>query len=1015
MKNATSGLSQLLTLLVAVFSLFFTAGPVLAQTANVNIIHNSAHPAAASVDVYVNGTRAREGFAFRTATGYIELPAGTELTIDITAPGAPDNSNPVFSTAVTLADGGNYVVVASGDPTETAGPTAFSLFVAPGRQAAETAGNTELLVFHGATDAPSVDIALRGGDVLVPNIAFGDFSGGYLSVPPAAYNLEVRPAGTTTAAATFTADLGGAADAAIVVLASGYLVPTGNQPAFGLLAVFADGTTALLPGFSASARLQVIHNAPQTAAALVDVYVNGARLLQNFAFRAATPFIDVPAEEELLVALAPAGSASVDDAIATFPVTLAEGGTYVAIAGGSELGLGLFAAAGRETAASDEAVDILVFHGSPDAPAVDVAARGVGVLVPDIAFGDFSAGYLSVPPATYTLDILPAGGETVVASFDAGLAQAAGAALTVVASGFLAPGEGEAAFGLLAVFADGTTALLPATADEDPASARVQVIHNSAHPAAASVDVWINGDRAIENFAFRAATPFIDLPAETELTIAITGPGAANADNPVFSTNVTLADGGTYVVVASGDPTANDDTAFSLFVSAGREAATSNEAVDVLVFHGATDAPAVDVAARGVGVLVPSIAFGDFSADYLSVPPAAYTLDILPAGGEAIVASFQAGLAEAAGAALTVVASGYLAPGEGEAAFGLLAVFADGTTALLPATVAEPGTARVQVIHNSAHPAAASVDVWINGDRAIEGFAFRSATPFIDLPAETELTIAITGPGAANADSPVFSTSVTLADGGTYVVIAAGDPTASGDTAFNLFVAEGRETSAAATEVDVLIFHGVTDAPAVDVAAAAQPPVVLTSGLAFGAFEPYIGLPEADYQLDILASGAGALVASFGAPLATLDLAGTAIVVVASGFLSPGEGEAGFGLFAALPAGGELVALPVVSGINVDETTFATSFTLHGNYPNPFNPQTTVSFSLAQNAEVYIVVYDMLGRQVMTSAPQSFTAGENRNKVIDGSSLSSGTYIYRVVANGVGDVVTASGRMVLLK
>ena len=86
------------------------------------------------------------------------------------------------------------------------------------------------------------------------------------------------------------------------------------------------------------------------------------------------------------------------------------------------------------------------------------------------------------------------------------------AALTVLASGFLTPSasqDGEA-FGLLAVFPDGTTALLPQLTD-----ARVQVIHNAADPAAAVVDVYIEevstDEPAIADFAFRTATPYIDL------------------------------------------------------------------------------------------------------------------------------------------------------------------------------------------------------------------------------------------------------------------------------------------------------------------------------------------------------------------------------------------------------------------------------------------------------------------------------------------------------------------------
>jgi len=141
-------------------------------------------------------------------------------------------------------------------------------------------------------------------------------------------------------------------------------------------------------------------------------------------------------------------------------------------------------------AASGEGVDLLVFHGSPDAPAVDVVARGVATLVPNFAYGAF-AGYVSVPAGAYTLDIQPAGSGTTAASFLADLSGANGAALTVVASGYLAPAAGAPGFGLLAVFADGTTAMLPApgatsteAADRAPALQIESVFPNPASRSA---------------------------------------------------------------------------------------------------------------------------------------------------------------------------------------------------------------------------------------------------------------------------------------------------------------------------------------------------------------------------------------------------------------------------------------------------------------------------------------------------------------------------------------------------
>jgi hypothetical protein len=65
--------------------------------------------------------------------------------------------------------------------------------------AAPAAGKAHVRVVHASPDAPAVDIAVKGGAVLVPNLAFGK-DAGPLPVDAGIYDLEVRAAGTTTVA-----------------------------------------------------------------------------------------------------------------------------------------------------------------------------------------------------------------------------------------------------------------------------------------------------------------------------------------------------------------------------------------------------------------------------------------------------------------------------------------------------------------------------------------------------------------------------------------------------------------------------------------------------------------------------------------------------------------------------------------------------------------------------------------------------------------------------------------------
>jgi hypothetical protein len=78
--------------------------------------------------------------------------------------------------------------------------------------------------------------------------------------------------------------------------------------------------------------------------------------------------------------------------------------------------------------------------------------------------------------------------------------------------------------------------------------------------------------------------------------------------------------------------------------------------------------------------------------------------------------------------------------------------------------------------------------------------------------------------------------------------------------------------------------------------------------------------------------------------------------------------------------------------------------------PNPFNPTTTISFSLPEATRVTLKVYDTNGRQVAQLVNGLQPAGQH-HVTFDGSSLPSGLYLYRLTAGQN----TAAGKMVLLK
>lgn len=87
-----------------------------------------------------------------------------------------------------------------------------------------------------------------------------------------------------------------------------------------------------------------------------------------------------------------------------------------------------------------------------------------------------------------------------------------------------------------------------------------------------------------------------------------------------------------------------------------------------------------------------------------------------------------------------------------------------------------------------------------------------------------------------------------------------------------------------------------------------------------------------------------------------------------------------------------------------------TSFELKQNFPNPFNPSTTISFDVSQGSFVSLKVYDILGQEITTLVNERLGAG-SKTISFDASGLASGIYIYRLVADGF----VQTRKMILLK
>ncbi|HRI46533.1 MAG TPA: T9SS type A sorting domain-containing protein [Ignavibacteriaceae bacterium] len=92
------------------------------------------------------------------------------------------------------------------------------------------------------------------------------------------------------------------------------------------------------------------------------------------------------------------------------------------------------------------------------------------------------------------------------------------------------------------------------------------------------------------------------------------------------------------------------------------------------------------------------------------------------------------------------------------------------------------------------------------------------------------------------------------------------------------------------------------------------------------------------------------------------------------------------------------------------DLSIPTSFFLSQNYPNPFNPMTKISFGIAHSGFVQLKLFNLQGKEMRTLINSNLPPGVHEIS-FDGSDLTSGVYVYRLVMENYTD----TKRMTLIK
>ena len=136
-------------------------------------------------------------------------------------------------------------------------------------------------------------------------------------------------------------------------------------------------------------------------------------------------------------------------------------------------------------------------------------------------------------------------------------------------------------------------------------SADLQIIHNSPYH---SIDVYVNNIKYVRDFSFRTATERIDVPATSLIGVALTNEEIF-ADFP-FPLDINRS----YVLAATGI-VGDQNKPFDMVLSSLDTVASNRNYFSLKLFHGVTDAPALDIYVNG-SMFAERLEFGRFN-DYI--------------------------------------------------------------------------------------------------------------------------------------------------------------------------------------------------------------------------------------------------------------------------------------------------------------------------------------------------------------------------------------------------------------
>lgn len=218
-------------------------------------------------------------------------------------------------------------------------------------------------------------------------------------------------------------------------------------------------------------------------------------------------------------------------------------------------------------------------------------------------------------------------------------------------------------------------------------TALLNIIHASADPAAEIVDVRINGEMLLDDFAFMSCSGLLSIPAGTDQTITLHASNSTDASTPLLSTTLNADPSLNYEIVVMGHLATtgfNPPQPLTFVVAPGMQLfSTVQGSVPIHFIHASTDAPVVDfVQLESNTTMADNLAYGNFNSEgYIQVSEN-FTLSVEDENGNQLGLEYclPAAFSVDFGVAFSVIAMGFLDPASNSGGIPLSIFIADWTT-----------------------------------------------------------------------------------------------------------------------------------------------------------------------------------------------------------------------------------------------------------------------------------------------------------------------------------------------